>query len=63
MPTGSVYAMAEPRFFGVMPVRTEVMLMPNDDPTSATIGYVGYVEEGMAILNANGVAKGTHSIL
>lgn len=57
---GTVYAMAEPRFFGVMPVRTEIMLMPNDNPLEAKIGYVGYEEIGQAILNANGVAKGTH---
>jgi hypothetical protein len=56
---GYVYAMAEPRFFGVMPIRTEFMLMPDDDPKQATIGYVGYEEIGMAIPNANGVAQGT----
>jgi len=57
----SVYALAEPRFFGVMPIRTEVMLMPNDTPLAATIGYVGYEELGQAVLNANGLAKGTHT--
>lgn len=61
VPVGTVYAMAEPRFFGVMPVRTELVLMPNDKPTEAMIGYVGYEEIGQSILNANGVAKGTHS--
>lgn len=59
--TGTVYALAEPRFFGVMPVRTEFMLMPDDDPKQALIGYVGYEEIGMSVVNANGLAKGTHS--
>jgi hypothetical protein len=58
---GNVYNLAEPRFFGVMPIRTEMILMPDDDPKQATIGYVGYEELGMAALNANGVALGTHN--
>jgi len=58
---GSVYALAEPRFFGVMPVRTEVILMPDDDPKQATIGYVGYEEIGMAAVVPNSIAKGTHN--
>lgn len=53
-----VFALAEPRFFGVMPVRTELILMPDDEPKQATIGYVGYEEIGMSAVNANGVAKG-----
>ncbi len=56
---GEVYCFTEPRFFGVMPIRTDVILMPNDDPMKAHIGYVGYEEIGMLAVNANGVAKGT----
>jgi len=58
---GNVYSLAEPRFFGVMPVRTELILMPDDAPKQASIGYVAYEEIGMAVLVANGVARGTHS--
>lgn len=58
---GNVYALAEPRFFGVMPVRTELILMPNDLPLEASIGYVAYEEIGMAQLTANGSARGTHT--
>lgn len=58
---GTVYNIAEPRFFGVMPVRTEMILMPDDDPKQATIGYVGYEEIGMSALNANGLSGGTHN--
>lgn len=60
---GSVYAITEPRFFGVMPVRTELILMPDDQPREAVIGYIGYEEIGQAALNANGVAKGNHNVL
>ncbi len=63
VPTGLVYVLAEPRFFGVMPVRTEMILMPDDEPKQATIGFVGYEELGMAAVNANGVARGNHTIL
>jgi hypothetical protein len=58
---GQVYAIAEPRFFGVMPIRTEMILMPDDNPKQATIGYVGYEELGMAAVVSNGVAKGYHN--
>lgn len=58
---GNVFAMAEPRFFGVMPIRTEMMLMPNDNPNEALIGYVGYEEIGQTVINTNGLAKGTHN--
>jgi len=60
---GTVFCIAEPRFFGVMPIRTEMILMPDDEPKSATIGFVGYEELGMAAINANGVAQGNHTIL
>ena len=60
---GSVYSIGEPRFFGVMPIRTEMMLMPDDDPKQATIGYVGYEEIGMTAVVANSVSYGSHNIL
>lgn len=58
---GVVYAIGEPRFFGVMPIRTELMLMPDDNPKAATIGYVGYEEIGMTAVVANSVGRGTHN--
>jgi|GEM_PF-1352626 hypothetical protein len=61
VPAGAVYVYSEPRFFGVMPVRTELILMPDDEPKQATIGYVGYEEIGMTAVNANGIAKGVFS--
>lgn len=61
VPRGVVYAYAEPRFFGVLPIRTEFMVMPDDQPRAASIGYVGYEEIGMSILNPNGLAQGGHN--
>jgi hypothetical protein len=54
----TVYAMSEPRYFGILPIRTDLILMPDDEPKRAKIGYVGYEEIGMTIVNSNGVAKG-----
>jgi len=59
VPANTIYCMTEPRFFGVMPIRQDVMVMPDDTPRSARIGYVGYEELGMSIVNANGIAYGT----
>lgn len=56
---GTIYVMTEPRFLGVMPIRQDVMVMPDDTPRAARIGYVGYEELGMSIVNANGIAAGT----
>lgn len=61
VPTTAVFCMTEPRFFGVMPIRTDVILMPDDEPKRALIAYVGYEEIGQSIVNSNGVAKGTYS--
>lgn len=61
VPVNSVFCYAEPRYFGVMPIRTEFIVMPDDQPRAATIGYVGYEEIGMAVVNANGLSLGTHN--
>jgi hypothetical protein len=55
----TVYAMTEPRYFGVLPIRSDLILMPDDEPKRALIAYVGYEEIGMTIVNSNGIAKGT----
>jgi len=60
---GNVFALTEPRFFGVMPVRTELILMPDDVPAEAKIGYIGYEEIGQTCIVPNGVAKGIHNII
>ena len=59
VPNGWVYCFSEPRFTGVFPIRTDLILIPDDTPKEATIGYVGYEEIGMSIVNSNSVSKGT----
>ncbi len=59
VPDNTVYCLSEPRFTGVLPIRTDMMVMPDDVPRKARIGYVGYEEIGMLMVNANAVAKGT----
>ena len=54
-----VYCYSEPRFTGVLPIRTDLILLPDDTPKEALIGYVGYEELGMLIVNSNSVARGT----
>lgn len=59
VPNNAVYCFSEPRFTGVFPIRTDLILLPDDTPKQATIGYVGYEEVGMLFVNANSIAKGT----
>lgn len=61
VPNNWVYAYSEPRFTGVLPIRTDLILLPDDTPKEALIGYVGYEELGMLLVNANSVARGTFS--
>lgn len=58
VPAGVVYCFSEPRFTGVLPIRTDLILMPDDEPKRALIAYVGYEEIGMVLVNANSVAEG-----
>jgi hypothetical protein len=60
-PSGWVYCFSEPRFTGVLPIRTDLILIPNDTPKQATIGYVGYEEIGMLFVNSNAVARASFS--
>lgn len=57
VPDNTVYAITEPNLFGVMPIRTDVMVMPNDIPLEAKIGWVAYEEIGFSVVNPNGIAK------
>ena len=61
VPNNWVYCYSEPRFTGVLPVRTDLILMPDDSPKEALIGYVGYEEIGMLFVNSNSLAKGAFS--
>ena len=59
VPNDSIFCFSEPRFTGVLPVRTDLILLPDDTPKEALIGYVGYEEIGMLFVNSNSIAKAT----
>lgn len=58
VPENWVYCYSEPRFTGVFPIRTDLILLPDDTPKEAAIGYVGYEEIGMLFVNSNSLSKG-----
>ena len=58
VPPGTVYGAADPEFVGVMPIRQDIEVIPADEPKQLKLGWVVSLEEGCAILNPRGVAKG-----
>jgi hypothetical protein len=59
VPTGTIYAAADPEFVGVMPVRQEIEVLPADEPKQLRLGWVVSEIIGIGIVNPRGVAKGT----
>jgi len=62
IPSGTAYAMASPKFFGWMPLRKDLDVIPADDPDNVRLGFVGYQLAAMTIFNALGAMKGTFNI-
>lgn len=62
VPKGTVYAVADPEFVGVMPVRQGIEVMPADEPRRLSLGWVISEIIGIGIVNARGVAKGMKSL-
>lgn len=63
VPPGTVYAVADPEFVGVMPIRQEVEVLPADEPRQLKLGWVCSEIIGLAIVNPRGCSKGTKSTL
>ena len=63
VPRGTVYAVADPEFVGVMPVRQGIEVMPADEPKRLSLGWIISEIIGIGIVNARGVAKGTKSLI
>jgi len=57
VPSGTVYATAEPDFVGVMPVRQDIEVLPADEPKQLKLGWVVNEIIGIGIVNPRGVAK------
>lgn len=58
VPRGSVFLTAEPEYFGVMPVRIPLTVLPSDVPAKRQIGWSIFQSIGAGIHNAaNGLQK------
>ncbi len=53
-----VFAVADPEFVGVMPVRQGIEVLPADEPKQLKMGWVVSEIIGIGILNPRGVASG-----
>ena len=58
VPSGTIFATADPEFVGVMPIRQDIEVIPADQPRQLKLGWVVSEIIGLAIVNPRGVAKG-----
>jgi len=63
VPPGTVYAVADPEFVGVMPIRQDIEVIPADEPKQLKLGWVVSEIIGLAIVNPRGVACGRKSVI
>ncbi len=63
VPAGTVYACADPEFVGVMPIRSDIEVIPADEPKRVSLGWVVTEEIGIAIMVPRGVSAGRKSVL
>jgi len=61
VPPGTVYACADPEFVGVMPIVSDIEVLPADEPKQLSLGWVVTENIGLAIVNARGVSVGRKS--
>jgi len=57
VPKGTVYALAEPEFVGVMPIRQDIEVLPADEPKMLKLGWVVSEIIGIGIVNPRGIAS------
>lgn len=63
VPPGTVFAVADPEFVGVLPERQSVEVLPADEPRILSLGWVVSEIIGIGIVNPRGVASGKKSTL
>ncbi len=63
VPPGTAYAVADPEFVGVMPIRQDIEVLPADEPRQLKLGWVVSEIIGIAIVNPRGVAAGRKSVI
>lgn len=61
VPVGTVFAVADPEFVGVLPVRQDIEVLPADEPKQLKLGWVVSEIIGLGIVNPRGVAVGKKS--
>lgn len=61
VPPAVVYAVADPEFVGVMPIRQDIEVMPADQTSRLSLGWVVSEIIGIGIANPRGVSKGYKS--
>lgn len=61
VPPGTVYACADPEFVGVMPIVSDIEVLPADEPKQVSLGWVVVENIGIAIVNARGCSVGRKS--
>lgn len=59
---GTIFALADPEFVGVMPIRQDISVIPADEPKRLQLGWVVYEEIGFAVVNPRGVSVGRKSV-
>jgi hypothetical protein len=60
VPKGTVYALAEPEFVGVMPIRQDIEVLPADEPKQLKLGWVVSEIIGIGIVNPRGIASASN---
>ena len=58
VPPGTVYAVADPEFVGVMPIRQDIEVLPADEPRQLKLGWVVNEIIGLGIVNPRAVSMG-----
>ncbi len=56
VPSGTVYLVAEPEYFGVIPVKIDLTVLPADEPRKREFGWSVFEEIGIGIHNSKGIS-------
>jgi len=57
IPAGTIYLTSEPQHVGVLPLRTDLTVLPADNPEQMTLGWSVSESIGMGCFNPRGVAR------
>lgn len=63
VPAGTVYAVADPEFVGVMPIRSDIEVLPADEPKRLSLGWVVTEEIGICLPVPRSIAVARKSTL